>query len=218
VALTCKTLTEGRIMQPDLTGQPETLAALAKAEAACTRCPLYREATQAVPGEGPRSAPVMLVGEQPGDREDTAGRPFVGPAGQLLDRALHDAGVDRGQVFVTNAVKHFKWERRGKRRLHKKPSASEIDRCQWWLNLERDLVRPQIIVGMGVTALRGVLGRSATISSMRGEVHRLEDGCQLIVTVHPSSILRARDDESRESAYRGLVADLSLCAELLANT
>ncbi|EKV32285.1 Uracil-DNA glycosylase [Caenispirillum salinarum AK4] len=196
----------------------KTLDALARVEQGCTRCPLYRDATQAVPGAGPKMAHVMLVGEQPGDQEDLAGKPFVGPAGRLLDQALVDAGIDRDEVFITNAVKHFKHEPRGKRRLHKRPNASEIDQCRWWLNIERELVRPKVIVGMGVTALRGVLGRAVTITSMRGEPHPLDDGSQLVATIHPSSLLRTRDRADRDAKYKGLVTDLEVCATLLAST
>src|SRR6201993_1501184 len=151
-----------------------TLGALREAEGGCTRCPLYRDATQVVPGEGPSRAKVMFVGEQPGNDEDLAGRPFVGPAGRVLDRAIVEAGLDRTTIFVTNAVKHFKFEPRGKRRLHKRPNAGEIDACRWWLDLERAIVKPRVIVALGATAVRGVLGRSVTISSLRGEV--LRDG------------------------------------------
>jgi DNA polymerase len=157
----------------------------------------------------------MLVGEQPGDQEDKQGHPFVGPAGRILDRAIADAGIARKQVFVTNAVKHFKFEPRGKRRLHKKPNAGEIDACRWWLDLERAILRPRVMVAMGTTAARGVLGRSVTISSVRGEVLR-EGATQVIVTIHPSSVLRQQDDESREREYKGLVADLRRVAKLLA--
>ena len=193
----------------------KSLSALRDAEADCTRCPLYRNATQVVAGEGPKHARVMLVGEQPGDQEDRQGHPFVGPAGRILDRAIVDAGIERKQVFVTNAVKHFKFEPRGKRRLHKKPNAGEIDACQWWLNLERVILRPRVIVAMGATAVRGVLGRSVTIKSVRGEVLH-EGDAQVIVTIHPSSVLRQQDDESREREYNGLVADLKRVAKLLA--
>ena len=193
----------------------KSLSALRDAEAGCRRCPLYRNATQVVPGEGPRHAQVMLVGEQPGDQEDRQGHPFVGPAGRILDRAIVDAEIDRKQVFVTNAVKHFKFEQRGKRRLHKKPNASEIDACQWWLNLERAIVKPRVVVALGATAARGVLGRAVTISSVRGEVLSGEGDVQVIVTIHPSSVLRQQDDQSREREYKGLVADLRRCAKLL---
>ena len=192
----------------------KSLSALRDAEAGCTRCPLYRNATQVVPGEGPKHAQVMLVGEQPDDQEDKQGHPFVGPAGRILDRAIADAGIERKQVFVTNAVKHFKFEPRGKRRLHKKPSAGEIDACRWWLNLERAILKPHMIVAMGTTAARGVLGRSVTISSMRGKVLH-EGNSDVIVTIHPSYLLRLQDDESKEREYKGFVADLRRCAKLL---
>ena len=194
----------------------KSLTALHDAEAACRRCPLYRNATQVISGEGPKRAKVMLVGEQPGDQEDKQGHPFVGPAGRILDRAIVDAGIERKQVFVTNAVKHFKFEPRGKRRLHKKPNAGEIDACQWWLKLERTIVRPHVVVAMGTTAARGVLGRAVTIASVRGEVLRGDGDAQVIVTIHPSSVLRQQDDESREREYKGFVADLRRCAKLLA--
>src|SRR5438094_5943625 len=145
-----------------------SLAELAKAEDECTRCPLYQHATQAVPGEGRRSSHLMLVGEQPGDKEDLAGKPFVGPAGRVLDRALADAGIPRDEAFVTNAVKHFKHEMRGKRRLHKRPNAYEIERCKIWLDVERKIVRPAAIVAMGATAARSLFGRAITIVKMRG--------------------------------------------------
>ena len=195
-----------------------SLAGLAAAEQACTRCPLYRDATQAVPGEGPRRARIMLVGEQPGDREDVTGRPFVGPAGRILDRALKDAGIDRDTVFVTNAVKHFKYERQGKRRLHKRPSAYEIDRCQWWLNLERTLVKPGVVVGMGTTALRGILGRSVTVASLRGKPYRLDDGTRLVATIHPSALLRAIDLPDSAARYKAFVRDLAAGAKFLDRT
>jgi uracil-DNA glycosylase len=194
----------------------QSLSALRAAEAACTRCPLYRHATQVVPGEGPRHAQVMMVGEQPGDQEDKQGHPFVGPAGRILDRAIAEAGLDRNEVFVTNAVKHFKFEPRGKRRLHKKPNAGEIEACRWWLKLERAIVKPQVIVAMGATGARGVLGRTVTIAKARGEILSDEDGSRVIVTIHPSFVLRQQDDESREREYKGLVADLRRCAKLIA--
>jgi DNA polymerase len=192
-----------------------SLSTLRDAEAGCTRCPLYRNATQVVPGEGPRHAQVMLVGEQPGDQEDRQGHPFVGPAGRVLDRAIDDAGIERKQVFVTNAVKHFKFEPRGKRRLHKRPSAGEVDACRWWLDRERTLIKPRVIVALGATAARGVLGRSVTISSVRGEVLDGANDSRVIVTIHPSYLLRLRDDESKEREYEGFVADLRRCAKLL---
>src|SRR5262249_49913746 len=151
-------------------------------------------ATQVVSGEGPTSAPLMLVGEQPGNDEDLAGKPFVGPAGRVLDRALMDAGLDRSQVFVTNAVKHFKFEQRGKRRLHKRPNAYEIERCRWWNDLERTLVKPQLVVALGATAARSLLDRTVSIASVRGRILQ-EDGMRIAVTIHPSYLLRIIERE-----------------------
>ena len=174
----------------------------------CTRCPLYRNATQTVFGEGTIGARLMLVGEQPGDQEDLAGKPFVGPAGKILDRALADAGVDRAGVYVTNAVKHFKNEPRGKRRLHKKPNRSEVEVCKVWLDQEIALVRPQLVVAMGVTAASALAGKAVTLSKLRGREIAFADGQRGMVTVHPSSILRAPDESGRRQAYAGLVRDL----------
>jgi uracil-DNA glycosylase len=186
----------------------KSLRALAEAEGACRRCPLYREATQAVPGEGPSHADLMLVGEQPGDKEDLAGKPFVGPAGRILDAALKDAGIAREDTFVTNAVKHFKHEMRGKRRLHKRPNNYEIERCKIWLEGERDLVKPSTIIALGVTALRSLTGKSAAIAKMRRTPVDLADGTKLVVTVHPSALLRIEDENDKRAAYRDFVADL----------
>src|SRR5215813_9197578 len=172
-------------------GKPiKSLRALAQAESDCRRCPLYRDATQAVPGEGPSLADFMLVGEQPGDKEDLAGKPFVGPAGRILDSALKDAGIARGDTYVTNAVKHFKHEMRGKRRLHKRPNNYEIERCKTWLDLERSLVQPDTIVALGVTAASSLTGRTLTIGKVRGRPITMLDGTRLIVTIHPSALLR----------------------------
>jgi len=173
-----------------------SLTALRKAENECHRCPLYRNATQAVPGEGPNHARVMLVGEQPGDKEDLAGKPFVGPAGRILDKALADAGIPRDETFVTNAVKHFKFEPRGKRRLHKKPNTYEIERCKWWFEQERAIVKPGLIVALGATAARSVMGRPVTIGKLRGEALSLEDGMRMVITIHPSALLRMREEET----------------------
>ncbi|MBE0692068.1 MAG: UdgX family uracil-DNA binding protein [Aquamicrobium sp.] len=188
--------------------EASSLTELAEREAECTRCPLYRNATQVVPGEGHRQARMMVVGEQPGDREDLAGRPFVGPAGKLFDAALAEAEIPRAAVFVTNAVKHFKFEQRGKRRLHARPNAGEIERCKWWLRQERKLVAPAVLVAMGATAVRSLLGRAVSVSSLRGEVTRLEDGTPMIATIHPSYLLRIREPEAREKERAGFVADL----------
>lgn len=194
-----------RVIEAD---QPETLDELGQAEAECRRCPLYRDATQAVPGEGSSHAPLMLVGEQPGGYEDRAGKPFVGPAGRLLDRALAEAGIDRRRAFVTNAVKHFKWEPRGKRRLHKRPNADEIDKCRWWLDREIALVRPAAIVALGATAARSLFGRTVTIGRLRGTAQQRDDGTTVFVTIHPSALLRLRDEADKEHEYARFVADL----------
>ncbi|HZG08593.1 MAG TPA: UdgX family uracil-DNA binding protein [Allosphingosinicella sp.] len=180
----------------------------------CTRCPLYRTGTQTVFGEGPLDTPLMFVGEQPGDQEDLAGRAFIGPAGQLLDQALREAGIDRAAAYVTNAVKHFKWEAQGKRRIHSKPNAAEIDACRWWLEQERVLLRPRLTVALGATAARSLLGRTVTISSVRGRAQRATDGGETWVTVHPSFLLRVRDN--REDEYARFVADLVQVKQRLA--
>lgn len=172
----------------------------------CTRCPLYKYATQTVFGEGPLDAAILFVGEQPGDQEDLAGRPFVGPAGRIFDRALEEAGIDRERVYVTNAVKHFKFVRRGKRRIHDKPDAGEIAACRWWLEQELALVRPPLTVALGATAARALFGKVVTISRLRGSGHKLPAG-ETWVTVHPSFLLRVRD-EDREAEYARFVADL----------
>ena len=172
----------------------------------CTRCDLYKHATQTVFGEGPLDARIVFVGEQPGDQEDLAGKPFVGPAGQLFDRALADAGVPRERTYVTNAVKHFKFERRGKRRIHDKPNGGEIAACHWWLQQELALIRPPLVVALGATAARSLFGKVVTISALRGKSHRLDEGREAWVTVHPSFLLRVRDD--REAEYAKFVDDL----------
>jgi len=193
-----------------------SLFELAKAENECRRCPLYKDATQAVPGEGRKSAHVMLVGEQPGDKEDLAGKPFVGPAGRVLDRALADAGIPRTEVFVTNAVRHFKHEMRGKRRLHKRPNAYEIERCKIWFDTERTIVKPVAIVALGATAARSLLGRAVTISKVRGQILHLTDGTAAFVTIHPSWLLRIEDEADKEREYKNFVADLRPAARILA--
>ncbi len=154
----------------------------------------------------------MFVGEQPGDHEDKQGKPFVGPAGGVLAKALEDAGIEREAVFVTNAVKHFKSEPRGKRRLHKRPNAYEIDRCHWWLDLERNLVKPDIVVALGATAVRSISGRPTSINKIRGRVVPLPDGGRMVATIHPSYILRIEDEADKRAQYRKFVADLKVCA------
>ena len=178
----------------------------------CEGCDLYRNATQTVFGEGDGHALVMLVGEQPGDREDVEGLPFVGPAGRLLDRALEEAGIDRARVYITNAVKHFKYEPRGKRRIHKKPTADEVAACRPWLEAEIAAVRPRIMVCLGATAAQALLGAAFRVSRERGRVLERGDGRSVVATVHPSSILRAPDEESRELEYARFVADLLVVA------
>ena len=169
-----------------------------------------------MPGEGPRHAPFMLVGEQPGDKEDLAGKPFVGPAGRLLDQVLADAGIKRTDTFVTSAVKHFKYEMRGKRRLHKRPNNYEVERCKVWLDLERSLVKPDIIVALGVTAARSLTGRTLTIGKVRGAPIAMADGTRLIVTMHPSALLRIDNEAERHVAYQSFVDDLKAAADLMA--
>jgi DNA polymerase len=181
--------------------------------AACRRCGLWEHATQTVFGEGPRGAAMMLIGEQPGDQEDLAGRPFVGPAGQILDRALAEAGIDRRTVYVTNAVKHFKFEPRGRRRIHAKPDSGEIVACRFWLDLERAEVRPRVTVMLGASAARAVLGRAVTIGRERGRAISLPDGTGF-VTVHPSYLLRLPDEEAKAREYAAFVADLRAAASL----
>ena len=206
--------TAERRLQPggNRLGAWEGLLAEAKS---CTRCHLYKHATQTVFGEGPLDAKIMFVGEQPGDQEDLAGRPFVGPAGQLFDRALAEAGVDRAATYVTNAVKHFKFELRGKRRIHSKPQGPEIEACRWWLEQERELLRPPLVVALGATAARSLFGKVVTISRMRGEPHPLPDGegGEAWVTVHPSFLLRVPEEDRRREEYGKFVDDLHRIGE-----
>ena len=184
-----------------------------RAEAAgCRRCHLYRNATQTVFGEGGAHADVVLVGEQPGDQEDKAGEPFVGPAGKLLDRALDDAGIDRADAYVTNVVKHFKWRPAGKRRLHQKPNAEEIGAWRPWLDAELDILKPRIVVCLGATAAQALLGRGFKVTRQRGQLVEWDREPLALATVHPSSILRAPDDESRHREYDAFVADLRVAA------
>ena len=174
----------------------------------CTRCPLYKDATQTVFGEGPVDAALMFVGEQPGDQEDLAGRPFVGPAGQVFDRGLGEAGIDRSRVYVTNAVKHFKFEQRGKRRIHSKPGTGEIEACRWWIDQERMLVTPKMTVALGATAARSLFGRTMTIGRERGRALDLPGGGAAWITVHPSYLLRLPDESRKADEYARFVDDL----------
>ncbi|MBM6577157.1 UdgX family uracil-DNA binding protein [Microvirga sp. SRT01] len=189
--------------------------ALREEAAGCTRCPLYKPATQTVFGEGPVDAPLMFVGEQPGDQEDLAGKPFVGPAGQVFDRALAAAGIDRSRTYVTNAVKHFKFEQRGKRRIHSKPGTGEIDACRWWIEQEQMLVKPQVTVALGATAARSLFGKTMTIGRERGRKLRLPDGGAAWITVHPSYLLRLPDPAQAEEEFGRFVEDLKLAGAVL---
>jgi DNA polymerase len=191
-----------------------SLPKLREAAAGCTACDLYETGTQTVFGEGKRSAEVMFVGEQPGDQEDRAGKPFVGPAGKLLDEALDDAGIDRSAVYVTNVVKHFKWQGRGKRRIHQKPNWSEIAACRPWLDAELAVVQPRVLVCLGATAAQALLGREFRVTRDRGRPVESDLAEQVLATVHPSSILRG-DPETREQEYAALVDDLKAVAGLL---
>jgi uracil-DNA glycosylase len=204
---------------------PETAAALIperpslprlrQAAAGCKACDLWKQGTQTVFGEGTRNADVVLVGETPGDKEDLAGKPFVGPAGRLLDRALAEAGIDRKHAYVTNVVKHFKWQAKGKRRIHQKPNAEEIAACRPWLDAELAVVKPNVVVAMGATAAQALLGRQFRLTRHRGEPIESDVAAHVLATVHPSSILRAPDDEARREAYADFVADLEVAAKLL---
>lgn len=192
-----------------------TLARLREAAAGCRACDLWQHATQTVFGEGPEQARVMMIGEVPGDQEDRQGHPFVGPAGTLLDRALSAAGIDRGDVYVTNIVKHFKFEPRGKRRIHKKPNAIEISACLPWLDAELAIVRPQIVVLLGATAAQSILGRNFRVTQQRGRWVQSKIASYVLATVHPSSILRAPDDQARHQEMEQFIADLKPVAEQL---
>jgi DNA polymerase len=192
-----------------------SLAQVRDEAADCRACPLWKDATQTVFGEGPAHAPVMLVGEQPGDKEDLAGKPFVGPAGQMLDRALKDAGIDRGKTYVTNAVKHFKFVPRGKIRLHQKPNTPEIKACRQWYERELAAIKPTLVVAMGATAAQSVFGKITPINKNRGRLIDMEDGRKALVTVHPSYLLRLPDEDAKAREYDRFVDDLKIAAKLL---
>jgi uracil-DNA glycosylase len=189
-----------------------TLQDLRRQAASCTRCPLWEKATQTVFGEGRADARLVLVGEQPGDQEDRAGAPFVGPAGQLLDRALAEAGIDRGEAYVTNAVKHFKWEPRGKARIHAKPGRSEVAACRHWLDQELAVLRPELVVLLGATAAQALLGPGFRVTRQRGQVIEQLGSPPVLATIHPSAVLRSRD---RDADFESLVADLRVAAGVL---
>jgi DNA polymerase len=200
---------------PDHIPERPTLASVRAASKDCQACDLYKRGTQTVFGEGARHATLMFVGEQPGDQEDLAGHPFVGPAGKLLDRALVDAGIDRSEVYVTNVVKHFKWEPRGKRRIHKKPNAGEIAACRPWLDTEIALVKPRAIVCLGATAAQALLGKSFKVTAHRGEFISSALAPVVLATVHPSSLLRAPDEETRHRETKRFIDDLRAVARKL---
>jgi uracil-DNA glycosylase family protein len=191
----------------------EAIRLLAAEAAACTRCDLYRNAIQTVFGKGPADAALMLVGEQPGDQEDLAGFPFVGPAGKVLDHALEAADINRKAVYITNAVKHFKNEPRGKRRIHKKPDTSEIDACRWWLENEFEIIHPRVVVALGATAARAVMGKAMTINANRGRLMALPGDAQALITVHPSYLLRLQDERDKRREFDLLVKDLRVAAK-----
>ncbi|HWB47137.1 MAG TPA: UdgX family uracil-DNA binding protein [Hyphomicrobiaceae bacterium] len=190
------------------------LQEIAAEAAGCRRCPLYRVGTQTVFGQGPASAPLVFVGEQPGDREDLAGLPFVGPAGRILDAGLAASGIDRTRVYVTNAVKHFKNVPRGKRRIHQRPNTYEIDRCRWWLDRELAIIKPRFTVALGATAAAALAGKTLTLAKVRGRPIAFREGVDGFVTVHPSYILRLRD-QKKEDEYAHFIADLKALAKLV---
>jgi DNA polymerase len=191
------------------------LERLREEAASCRACPLWKNATQTVFGEGPKHAPIMMVGEQPGDKEDLAGKPFVGPAGKMLDRALEEAGVDRNKVYVTNAVKHFKFVPRGKIRLHQKPTTPEIKACRQWYERELATIEPELVVALGATAAQSVFGKITPINKNRGRLIDLEEGRKALVTVHPSYLLRLPDEDAKAREYRRFVEDLKFAAAYL---
>jgi len=190
-----------------------SLSTVRKAAEHCTACHLYKRATQTVFGEGPKKAPMMLVGEQPGDYEDVAGKPFVGPAGKIMDRALEEAGINRKEVYVTNVVKQFKWEPRGKRRIHQKPNSREVAACRPWLEAELRVIRPKLLVILGSTAGQAIFGTSFRVTRERGKVLSSKFAPRVVATVHPSSLLRQPDEESRDREYKRFVADLRVAVK-----
>ena len=206
--------------EPSPTARPlvpehPTIPKLTAASAGCRACPLWKNGTQTVFGSGSPDAKVVLIGEQPGNDEDLAGKPFVGPAGRLLDTALEEAGIDRGNVYVTNVVKHFKWEPRGKKRIHKKPNAREIAACRPWLDAELAVLKPEVVVCLGATAAQALLGRDFRVSQQHGRFVQSPMARHVIATVHPASILRAPDPEARKMAHRQFVEDLKKAAKVI---
>ncbi|WP_296742991.1 UdgX family uracil-DNA binding protein [Mesorhizobium sp.] len=200
----------------DETETADTIPELRNLAKGCHRCRLWRDATQTVFGEGPENADVIFVGEQPGDQEDLAGKPFVGPAGKVFDGILEEAEIDRRKVYVTNAVKHFKFEPRGKRRIHSKPNAGEIQTCRWWLDKELDLIKPKLVVALGATAAQSLLGKAVPITRMRGDVVERDDGLRVFLTIHPSFILRIREQEEKEAERERFLQDMRKVKQLMA--
>jgi uracil-DNA glycosylase family protein len=201
-------MNSGEYARPAEPPDSASLVTVCEAAAHCTACHLYKRATQTVFGEGPKHSTMMLVGEQPGDYEDVAGKPFVGPAGKIMDRALEEAGINRSRVYVTNVVKHFKWEPRGKRRIHQKPNSREIAACRPWLEAELRIVRPKLVVAMGATAAQAIFGPGFLVTRERGKVLSSKLAPRVLATVHPSSLLRQPDEESRAREYKHFVSDL----------
>ena len=205
-----------RRVEPALDEDSASIASLREAAKSCRRCPLRRGSTQTVFGEGTDNAKVVFVGEQPGDQEDLAGKPFVGPAGKVFDAILDDAGVDRQKVYVTNAVKHFKFEPRGKRRIHSKPNAGEVQACRWWLDQEFELIKPHLAVALGATAALSLLGKATPVMKMRGQVIEREDGLRVFITIHPSFILRIREPADKEAERERFLHDMKQVKRLMA--
>jgi uracil-DNA glycosylase family protein len=201
--------------QGDPAEDVDTISELREIAKSCRRCPLWRDATQTVFGEGPEKASVVFVGEQPGDQEDLAGKPFVGPAGTVFDDVLGEAGIDRLKVYVTNAVKHFKFEPRGKRRIHAKPNAGEVQACRWWLDKELTIIKPDLAVALGATAAQSLLGKAVPVMKMRGEVVEREDGLKVFVTIHPSFILRIREPDDKQAERARFAADMKAVRKLM---
>jgi DNA polymerase len=194
----------------------DSLSKIRKEAETCTDCPLYKHATQVVFGEGPAHAKIVIVGEQPGDQEDLAGKPFVGPAGQMLNKALDEAGIEREKVYITNAVKHFKFEPRGKRRIHSKPNTAEIKICHQWVSREIEAIRPDFVIALGATAAQSLMGKAVPIGKSRGQELRWADGQRGLITVHPSYLLRLPDEAAKEAEYKKFVHDLKVAAKLAA--
>jgi uracil-DNA glycosylase family protein len=201
-------------VNPAMPPDSSSLSTVREAAKDCEACHLYKHATQTVFGEGPKKAPIMLIGEQPGESEDVAGKPFVGPAGKIMNRALKEAGIDRKEVYVTNAVKHFKWEPRGKRRIHQKPNSREVAACRPWFEAELRLIKPKLVVALGSTAGQAIFGPSFRVTRERGKLLSSEIAPRVVATVHPSSLLRQPDEESRRREYNHFVADLRVALKV----